>query len=199
MNTRHFYDYCRTAKYEEQATGPGRYSIDVPGNGVNPCYIEDPQIRVQKWGANLRTNSINLESELLGYDRDVSRDCLGKDEYDKTNVKSEKVSYPNCNVIFTNQPRTSHPAWMVRDLEQVDWYYPPLDPQMNVCIPFENNLSTRIIEKDYFTPKRECQINQANDELPINYELNKGGYVGGPNTCNETNSCQYINQSNNKK
>jgi hypothetical protein len=42
------------------------------------------------------------------------------------------------------------PAWTARDLEQVDWYTLPLNPQENTCMPFINNLNTRILEKDYF-------------------------------------------------
>ena len=28
--------------------------------------------------------------------------------------------------------------------------YLHLDPQENICIPFHNNISSRIVEKDYF-------------------------------------------------
>ena len=63
--TRFNYDECRTKKQLQQSTDPGRWILDVPGNGDAPCYIEDPQIIIQKWGANLRTNTINLESDLL--------------------------------------------------------------------------------------------------------------------------------------
>jgi hypothetical protein len=63
----------------QQQTDPGRWILNVPGNGADPCYIEDPQIIIQKWGANLRTNTINLESELRGVSKPLSRDCLGKD------------------------------------------------------------------------------------------------------------------------
>jgi hypothetical protein len=48
------------------------------------------------------------------------------------------------------------PAWTARDLEQVDWYFLPLNPQENTCFPFENNLSTRILEKDYYVEKVHC-------------------------------------------
>jgi len=44
------------------------------------------------------------------------------------------------------------PAWTARDLEQVDWYILPLNPQENTCFPFQNNLNTRILEKDYHVP-----------------------------------------------
>jgi hypothetical protein len=166
-NTRFFYDKCRTIKSLQQSTGPGRWIMDVPGNGSHPCYIEDPQIIIQKWGANLRTNTINLESDLLGVNRNLNRDCLGKDSYQSYNVKNEPISYPVCNNLFTEQSRAIMPAWTARDLEQVDWYYPQLNPQENTCFPFENNLSTRILEKDYFQLKRVCVSDENYGKLPV--------------------------------
>jgi len=193
--TRFKYDDARTKKELQQSTDPGRWIMNVPGNGSDPCYIEDPQIIVQKWGANLRTNTINLESDLKGVNRQISRDCLGKDEYQKYNVPNQSIDYPTCNNLFTDQSRATHPAWWYRDLEQPNWEYPPLNPQVNTCLPFQNNLSTRILEKDYFTPKRDCMIIESKNyvsELPSNYQLIRGGYVGGPTTCQQTNSCQKI-------
>ena len=194
-NTRFYYDDCRTKKRLQESTGPGRYMLDVPGNGSNPCYIEDPQIIIQKWGANLRTNTINLESDLMGVNRQISRDCLGKDNYKNYNVENQAIQYPNCNNLFTEQSRATNPAWWYRDLEQVDWYYPPLNPQENTCFPFQANLSTRILEKDYFTPKRDCVVNETNNLLPVSFNLIKGGFAGGPITCAETNSCEYIKRT----
>jgi len=149
-NTRFFYDDCRTIKALQQSTDPGRYMLNVPGNGNKPAYVEDPYIRIQKWGANLRTNCIGLESDLRGLTRQVGRDCLGKDEYKKKAIDSKSIAYPNCASLTTEQSRAIMPAWTARDLEQVDWYTLPLNPQENTCMPFLNNLSTRILEKDYY-------------------------------------------------
>ena len=188
--TRFKYDDCRTKKSLQQQTDPGRWILDVPGNGSRPCYIEDPQIIIQKWGANLRTNTINLESDLLGVNRNLSRDCLGKDNYLNYNVPNEAISYPLCNQGFTDQSRATHPAWWYRDLEQVDWYYPPLNPQENTCLPFQNNLSTRILEKDYFTPKRDCVITEDNNALPTNGF--SGHFTKRSNLCNENHLCKNV-------
>ena len=190
--TRFKYDDCRTKKSLQQATDPGRWILNVPGNGANPCYMEDPQIIPQKWGANLRTNTINLDSDLRGVNRHLSRDCLGKDEYQKYNVSSQAIQYPTCNQLTTEQSRATNPAWWYRDLEQNNFEYPPLNPQVNVCIPFQNNLSTRVLEKDYFTPKRDCVLDETKQMLPSSYSLIRGGYVGGPSLCAQTNSCQTI-------
>ena len=190
--TRFKYDDCRTKKSLQQATDPGRWILNVPGNGDKPCYMEDPQIIPQKWGANLRTNTINLESDLLGVNRHSSRDCLGKDEYQKFNVPNQAIQYPSCNQLTTEQSRATNPAWWYRDLEQTDWQYPPLNPQVNTCLPFESNLNTRILEKDYFTPKRDCVLNETANMLPASYALIRGNYIGGPVICNQTNSCKSI-------
>jgi hypothetical protein len=190
--TRFFYDPCRTKKQLQQATGPGRYILDVPGNGSQPCYIEDPQIIIQKWGANLRTNTINLESDLMGVNKPLSRDCLGKDNYQTFAVSNNEIQYPSNSNAFTDQSRTTHPAWWYRDVDRVNLEYPFLNPQENTCLPFQNNLSTRVLEKDYFTPKRDCVINETNNYLPSSFNLIKGNYIGGPNTCASTKSCEPI-------
>ena len=134
-------------------TDQGRYVMNVPGNGTKPYYVEDPQIRIQKWGGNLMTNSTNLESELFGVNRVLGHDYLGHEEYQRYNVQSSPMHYPSTCALTTEQSRTIMPVWTARDLEQVNWYMLPLNPQENTCIPFQNNLSTRIIEKDTFVRK----------------------------------------------
>ena len=93
--------------------------------------------------------------------------------------------------MFTEQSRATNPAWWYRDKEQVDWYYPPLNPQENTCLPFQNNLNTRILEKDNFTPKRQCLINESNDMLPTNMMNNN--YTLRHNVCTNNNSCANVN------
>jgi hypothetical protein len=193
--TRFNYYPCRTKKNLQQSTGPGRWVLNVPGNGSEPCYMEDPHIRMQKWGANLCVNSLQIENELRGGRQPLSRDCLdndylGKNQY-KQSVKS--IAYPSCKSVFTEQSRSTNPAWWYRELEQVDWYYPPLNPQENTCIHFQANVNTRIIEKDSFFLKRDCFLNEnTRDLLPVNFSLIKGTFAGGPITCQQTNSCESV-------
>ncbi len=163
--TRFNYDECRTKKLLQESTGPGRYILNKPGNGANPCYFEDPHIRLQQWGANLRIpNSgtpIDIASDLDGRTRIYQRYC-NSSEFPKTGVvHSLKQEYTTCK-SFTDETRASHPAWMYRDLEQTRWEYPLLNPQENTCMSFHNNLSTRILEKDYYTPKIPTPFNNSN-------------------------------------
>jgi len=156
--TRFHDDQARVEKQLQELTGPGRYMIDTPGNGPAPPLMEDPFIRLQKWGANLRSNTINLESELLGIKQSVGKDCVNKSI---ASVKSSALKYPSMNPI-TQQSRATHPAWMVRDLEQDNFQYLFLDPQENTCIPFHNNLNTRLIERDNFKTVVPSLINNDN-------------------------------------
>lgn len=148
--TRFNYDDCRTKKKLQQSTDPGRWMLNVPGNG-KMMYIEDPQIIPQKWGANLMTDPISLENELKGLNSPFEKDCINSKR--KSLNSSHKINYSTNSIQFTEQSRATNPAWWYRDLEQVDWYYPPIDPQINTCIPFQNNICTRIIEKDKFNCK----------------------------------------------
>ena len=84
--TRFHDDPCRIKKQLQQSTDPGRWILNVPGYGDKPQYMADPHVRIQTWGGNLMTNSVELESSLKGINKPLSRDCLGKDEYTKFNV-----------------------------------------------------------------------------------------------------------------
>lgn len=185
--TRFHDDPCRIEKQLQESTGTGKYMLNVPGNGTKPCFMEDPFIRMQKWGANLQTNSINLESDLRGLTRQLNNDCKDENDYTKHSVKSKKVAYPSC-LPSTEQPRATHPAWTARDLEQVDWYVLPLDPQENVCIPFQNNLSTRILEKDYYTPTVPC-LTQTPNDIPLYSDAFSGHGVKTTTLCTTKNTC----------
>lgn len=155
--TRFHDDSCRINKQLQESTGLGRYMLNVPGNGSKPLYMDDPFIRMQKWGGNLMTNTINLESDLFGLSRNANRDDIASNEYRINAVKTKKQEYQS-TAPSTDQSRATHPAWEYRDLEQTNWAILPLNPQENICYTFQNNLSTRILEKDIFVAKAPRQL-----------------------------------------
>ena len=161
--TRYNYDECRTKKILQESTGPGRYMLNTPGNGCSPCFMSDPRIRLQKWGGNLMKVSnghpIDIDSDLIGITRKLSKDCKQKEFPNKGVVQTQKINYTTCKP-FINETRTTHPAWMYKDLEQTRKYPLFLNPQENVCIPFINNLNTRILEKDNYKPEIPCPWNK---------------------------------------
>jgi hypothetical protein len=151
MSFTRFHDDPHRIKYGLQiSTFSGRYALDTPGPGVNLPYMADPQMRIQQWGANLMTNSVNLESDLRGLTRPLNRDLVGVNNHQTAAVSSFKNSYPIAG-HFIDESRATHPAWTYRDLEQHRWERPFLNPQANVEKKFQDNIQTRILEKDYFT------------------------------------------------
>ena len=158
------YDPCRIAKDLQISTETGRYQIAVPGPGNNVPFEEDPHLRLQKYGANLRTNTINLESDLMGLTRSLNRDCVDLNQYTSHQAKSSRMNYSS-QQPFTEQSRVTDPAWWYRDLEQVNWYILPLNPQENTCLPFQNNLNTRILEKDNFVATAPCIPNDNSSNI----------------------------------
>jgi len=183
--TRFHDDPCRIKKQLQESTGTGRYMLNVPGNGIDMPFNEDPFIRMQKWGANNVTNSINLESDLKGLTRNLNNDCIPF-QYEKHTPPTQPINFNSCSVM-TEQSRATMPAWTARDLEQTNFYILPLNPQENTCLPFENNLSTRILEKDYYVPSYPCVSNEESDPVhPHNFitSNNKG--------CSNIKSCTPI-------
>jgi len=148
--TRFYDDPFRIEKQMQESTDPGRYMLNVPGNGSKPHFIDDPYIRLEKWGANIDKNVVNLESDLFGLTRSTNRDTNSQNNYDIHKINREEIQYPNNSTDITEQPRTTHPAWTARDLEQTNWQILHLDPREKAYIPFQNNLSSRIIEKENF-------------------------------------------------
>lgn len=140
-------DPCRIMKKLQESTDQGLYQLHQPGNGSCMPLIHDPQILLQKWGANLRTNTLNIENELRGMYRPLTRDSV---QYTETTPPSEQIRYPSYKKEITHQARTIAPAWTIRGVEQPRWETPFLDPQENVLLPFQANTDTRNFEKDNF-------------------------------------------------
>lgn len=193
--TRFHDDPARITKQLQQQTDQERWYLDVPGNGDKPCFILDPQIIPQKWGANLWTNSVDISSSLLGIDRQLNRDCSkvnGVNPYKRQTVHTSPIDYPTCDhFLTTEQSRAIMPAWTAKDLQQNHAYILPKDPQAHTELPFQNYISTRILEKDNFTREYDCiPVNDQKYTVPVVEQ--KGTYVGGRTTCTAANNCQRI-------
>ncbi len=161
MSFTRFHDDPARIKYGlEISTYSGRYALDTPGPGVNLPYLEDSQIRMQKWGANLMTNPINIESDLRGLTRHLNRDNIELNNYVNTAAETSQKTHEKMQP-FVDESRASHPAWMYRDLEQTRWEVPFINPLVNVEKKFHDNIQTRILEKDYYVSIIPQQLNSS--------------------------------------
>jgi hypothetical protein len=200
--TRFHDDPCRIVKQNQQMTDQGRYHLNVPGIGPKPCYMKDPQIISQKWAGNVWSDFTDVQSNLRGLNTPINkRDCINENTYglNKNNnnlggknkeIEMKPQEFPGCSTLTTEQSRVTNPAYLYKDLEQVDWYYLPMDPQENIFLPFQHNLNTRVLEKDYFKRTDDCILKQYGGQVPT--QFSKPNYVGGPNTCTSSRSCSKL-------
>jgi hypothetical protein len=149
--TRFHDDPARIQKQLEESTFLGRYQLNRPGPGTEMPFFEDPNVRLQGWGANLHNNTTDFESELRGLNRTLNHDLVQENNYKNHATPMYPRAYQSAQP-FVEESRATHPAWMYRDLEQPKWEQPLLDPQANLEKPFRENVQTRILEKDHFTP-----------------------------------------------
>ena len=160
--TRNYDDPFRVKNKLEEQTFLGRFMLNTPGNGNPPCFALDPYIVCQKWGANIWDNSIDLQSCLLGLSSNLNRDCINNNKNKKLLLKKNGLpltsnininNYPICDTFLTTeQTRVTNPSWTSRDLEQNHKYFLLNNPQEHPhsLLPFANNISSRIIEKNKF-------------------------------------------------
>lgn len=178
--TRFHDDPVRIAKQVEDSSFTGKYRLMTPGQGMDLPFLEDPQLRMQGWGANFRTNTVNLESDLLGLTRPLNRDLVDVNDYKTHAVATTQPSYRSADP-FVQESRASHPAWMYRDLEQPRWETPWLNPLNGIEKEFNDNIQTRILEKDYYYPSVPVVSGTENQEY----------YLTGRTMClgNGNNDC----------
>ena len=160
--TRLYDDPARLQKYIDQATDVGKHILGEPSNGKDILFFNDPFMRMQNWGGNLSNNKTSIESDLRGITRTLNRDTkdnnylnyLENNDYYKTSTTS---TYDE----VVKHPRINNPAYNIRGLDSIDqpnnFNYLFFNPQDNYNVPFSNNLSSRILEKDYYNLKNQNQ------------------------------------------
>ena len=203
--TRFHDDDARIAIQLQQQTDQERWYLDTPGNGQKPCFMLDPQIIPQKWGGNLWTHSIDIQSNLLGINKPLTRDCITSTTKNisfqeqlqniKDTYNASPIDYPTCDTLTTEQSRAILPAWLFKEKTQYNGYILPDNPQNHVNMPFANNISTRIYEKDHYKPKELIPFTNMNGlyTLPTNiYNIQYKGNnnIGGNKLCQ--NDCSMV-------
>jgi hypothetical protein len=143
-NTRFNYDESRTRKRLQESTATGRRLLNTPNVGCIDYFYTDPHIRLQKWGANLcKEHPIDILNELQGRNSKLTR-------YGRVSkgIETTQNSYSNMN-SFTNETRTTHPAYMYRNTEHTRWNFPLQNPIIETR---SEGKSSRLIQKNNFVP-----------------------------------------------
>lgn len=74
------------------------YTFSKPGNGTSLAYMKSPHIRLQQWGANIRTNMTEIEHDLRGQTRNLNRDNLDANDYQKNQVFSKPLNFETTSI-----------------------------------------------------------------------------------------------------
>jgi len=148
----------------ESAAGLGKYMLNTPGPGTYLPFVEDPHIRLQHWGANMMTHTMDVEEDLLGKTRLINYRNQDTLTFEDRSVATQVVQYPTMQP-FVEETRASHPAWLYKDLEHNNWSFPILNPQhspgefmpgtFGLGKGIRENISTRILEKDNYLSKKQ--------------------------------------------
>jgi len=118
MQTRSTYrdDYYSLKRKANQSVAPMRYHLATPGPGLYTDYISNPAVRIQKWGPDMYTNNVDVESDLLGrtFNKPI-RGYIGENG----NTVSPSLRYvPQKSGWDVHlQSRDTMPSWMVRNHE----------------------------------------------------------------------------------
>ena len=84
----------------------------------------------------------------MGITRPLNRDCL-KDEYKKKSTPIQTLHY-STTPSHVSQSRVETPAWEVRSVMPDRGNFLFYNPQEHVDREFQNNLNTRMIQKDMY-------------------------------------------------
>ena len=162
-----------------QSVGPGVYRLGEPTVDCDQCYPYPPTVRLQLQGDSISSKNllVDVDSELMGITRKLSQDpnkkfqpecvdtvcssgevcgqgvsgkCQGSKPGERVPDKDLK-HWKDC-YIPAEDTRLSNPSCTLRGTGWNRWEWLCLNPQEKVEIPFDYNISNRIIVKDNHRP-----------------------------------------------
>lgn len=183
------YDTCSYKQEISESIGPGEYQLNTPFISCDDCYNKDPQIILQRSGASVAKQipMIDVDSELININRKLSN-CSNDSFIPKFNKTGdidnsiEVVNFKNCDMPPTENTLLSNPPCNLKGTGWNRWEWLCQDPQDKVEIPFDYNISNRLVFKDNHRPVVPNLIDQTiflpetNDE-PIKVNIAKAPAV----------------------
>jgi hypothetical protein len=167
-------DVCTYQEKLRRSVGPGMYQLGTPGAdctvGCSKDIPSDPYLRYQAWGpgACVPGSAVNDGSELLGLNYKASK--CSADAYlpGKYNTQGTcfagargTESNPRACTAPVESTRLSNPPCTLRATGWNRWEWLCWDPQERAEVPFEWNVSYRIVSKDNHVPCLEKPMDQT--------------------------------------
>lgn len=161
--TRLPYDTCTYQHDLGQSVGPGHYQYDAPRAECHACFAPDPQIRAQLRGVSTCENYgdfIDASSELRGITRRASS-CPADKYIPNSKPFCKMQTLPDCPQLTKEDTRLSNPPCTLRGTGWNRWEWLCRNPQDKAIMPFEWNVSNRIVVKDNHRPCVPVPLDQT--------------------------------------
>ena len=146
--TRYRHDLNKMIENNEISTGPGRYALGVPNRYGNATFVPNPTVLNQRWGAahDMSSTKTDVESDLWNIGRPGTRVACGQyspvEGAARTLTAMPETDFPHTFERLVDPPCTLRGSGWNR------WEWLCQNPQDNVMIPFEHQVTARRAAKD---------------------------------------------------
>jgi hypothetical protein len=173
-------DPCTYKTNLHQSVGIGNYYTGQPRQDCQNCFPEDSQFIIGSKNIGPIEHGISgstctdpglmdMSNELLGLTRPSTNCPKGHYQKKPANKTDCKLQNRNsCQMVRTEDTRLSNPPCTLRGTGWNRWEWLCNNPQDNVTMPFDYNISNRIVVKDNHRPVIPKPINQAPILPPLN-------------------------------
>jgi hypothetical protein len=210
------HDPCSYEEKLKRSIGPGMYMLGRPANDCAPCGKDipvDPHLRWQSWGPGFCEpgSVVDVGSELLGLPY-LNTKCAEKQYVPGKYVPKEACAAPGkypvraCSAP-TESTRLSNPPCTLRSTGWNRWEWLCYDPQDKAVVPFDYEVSGRILIKDNHVPCIPTPQDATNEVSKNTGELNSlkkwtpppnvgAEAPGNANAAVSYRSCGYVKATN---
>lgn len=175
-STRLINDTCAVENDLKRSVGAGNYFVGAPRQDCQTCFPANPGTFVKQVNLGPIQNDISgskcqnvdnveISSRLLGLSTPLTK-CkeIKKPVCEKLIKKQECPRF-----IGTEDTRLSNPPSTLKGTGWNRWEWLCKNPQKNIFVPFDFNISNRIVAKDNHRPVIPTPINQSPSLPPLNF------------------------------
>ena len=166
------YDDCTYKHLLRESIGPGDYLLNTPRTDCDGCFFPSPDVIMNGYGAGVcEKEAIDVDSELIGITRKSTNCPAGKfipSSKPFCNMKMPK----DCTTLTREDTKLSNPPCTLRGTGWNRWEWLCQNPQDKALMPFDWNISNRLVVKDNHRPcvpqpldQRESLPPSTNDKI----------------------------------
>lgn len=168
--TRLNYDPCTYKHTIRQSLGTGDYMLNTPSIECKACFAVDPTVRQTHFASAACKDKllIDVDSELKSITRRDSR-CPTEKYLPQPDSSCSLQAVSDCRSISTEDTRISNPPCTLRGTGWNRWEWLCQDPQDKALIPFDYQISNRIVVKDNHRPCIPTPLSEASLLPPAHF------------------------------